>query len=310
MSWRFGLLGYPLSHSLSPRLHQAALAELGLEGDYQLIPIPPGQDDRALQLILEQLRHGDWDGLNVTIPHKTRVLPLVDRCSSSVQALGAANTLVCRAGSLWAENTDLPAFTAELKRCWPESNPPVARKQALILGAGGAARAAAAALLQADWEVTVAARRVEQAQALARALAGLGVIRPLALQASPAFQRCAQGINLLVNATPVGMWPDVQRSPWPESIALPAQARVIDLIYNPPETRFLRQARQAGLLAWNGLGMLVEQAALALEHWLTARGENMEEKVTHLQRIQRIRRAMQQAAQEFSATAVDLWGQA
>jgi len=253
-----------------------------------------------LQMILEQLRCGEWDGLNVTIPYKTRVLPLVDCCPLPLQALGAANTLVCRAGCLWVENTDLPAFSAELRRRWPEISRPSFRRQALILGAGGAARAAAAALLQDGWGVAAAARRVEQAQALAEALASFGEVQPIPLLQSPEFQRRAETADLLVNATPVGMWPDWQRSPWPAGMALPAQAHVMDLIYNPPETFFMRQARQSGLPAWNGLGMLVEQAALALEIWLTAKGESMEGKGT------RIRRAMQQAAQEFAGKSADL----
>lgn len=301
MNWRFGLIGYPLSHSLSPRLHRAALAGLNLAGEYQLRPVSPDEADTALPQIVDELRCGHWLGVNITIPYKTRIIPLVDVCDPQVQALGAANTLIRREGKIWAENTDLPAFKADLSRNWPEIGLSSQKRLALILGAGGAARAAAAALLQDGWQVTVAARRIEQGWALQQALAAFGEIHLIVLRGDSAFQQWVKETSLLVNATPVGMWPDWQDCPWPEGIRLPPAARVMDLIYNPPETRFIRLARQAGLIAWNGLGMLVEQAALALEHWLSASA------VHFAGQGELIRHLMHQAAQEFVAAAVNPW---
>jgi shikimate dehydrogenase len=142
--------------------------------------------------------------------------------------------------------------------------------QALVLGAGGAARAVVYSLLAAGWQVMVAARRLEQARALAAGLSpgeqGRSAACPLQLDADIS-QHLPAALDLVVNATSAGMAPDVESSPWPPGTPLPVNAFIYDLVYKPPETAFLRMARLAGLPAANGLGMLVEQAALALERW-------------------------------------------
>ena len=133
--YKLGLIGYPLGHSLSPVLHQTALAEAGLSGKYELYPVPPlpeGQQD--LEAMLDRLRSGELHGLNVTIPHKQSVLPLVDDLSPSAAAMGAVNTLYMRSGQLIGDNTDAPGFWADL------SHLPIQKAEtALVLGAGGAA---------------------------------------------------------------------------------------------------------------------------------------------------------------------------
>lgn len=262
-----GLIGYPLGHSLSPRLHMAALQALGLPGEYCLYPLPPDENlAPALGELLARLRRGEIDGLNVTIPHKQAVLPLLDECTPAARAIGAVNTILRRDSRLVGDNTDAPGFLADLRRAFPALAEP---GMALVLGAGGAARAVVYALASAGWHVYIGARRIEQAQALAAGLqtgapAGSG-LHALALDAAAVAG--LPDVRLLVNATSAGMAPDSHGDPWPQGAALSARSAVYDLVYNPPETALMRRAAAAGLPAAGGLGMLVEQAALAFERW-------------------------------------------
>jgi shikimate dehydrogenase len=264
----FALTGWPLGHSLSPLLHRAALVALGLKGEYHLLPVPPG-DSSALEALLQQVRRGQLQGLNVTIPHKQAVLPLLDELSPTARAIGAVNTLWLREGRLVGDNTDAPGFLADLRARLGDRLAGKARERcAWLIGAGGSARAVAFALASEGWRVVIAARRLEQAEALAASLGGRldsEQFIPVSLAALP-----GGGVpqpQLIVNATPLGMTPQAETSPWPEGLAFPRGACVYDLVYNPPETRLVREARRAGLEAVTGLGMLVEQAALALEKW-------------------------------------------
>jgi len=259
--YRLGLIGYPLEKSLSPAIHQAALRAGGLSGEYRLYPVnplPDGQSD--LEQMIEQLRQGVIQGLNVTIPHKQNVLPFLDGCTPAVSAVGAANTLYLENGHLMGDNTDIPGFSADLHRLLPGN-----AGHALILGAGGSARAVVYALYQAGWTVTVAARRPEQAEELLQALNAPESFQ--VVQLSDISLQAMNSLKLIVNTTPVGMFPLADASPWPEGTPLPQEALLYDLIYKPPETRFMRYVLRAGLQASNGLGMLVEQAALSFERW-------------------------------------------
>ena len=271
--YSLGLVGYPLQHSLSPRLHQAALQASGLEGDYQLYPITPLPDGKAsLETLLARLRQGEIHGLNVTIPHKQSVLPYLDSLSLPARSIGAANTLFLKDGLLVGENTDAAGFYADLRRIVLPSHTaesPGQAGHALVLGAGGSARAVIYALLSAGWHITIAARRLEQAHILADHMPRSTEVERSRLSVKPFSEISALSspIHLLVNTTPVGMWPEVAASPWPEGLALPHGALVYDLVYNPAQTALVRLARAAGLTAVNGIGMLVEQAALAFEVW-------------------------------------------
>lgn len=259
--YRLGLTGYPLDHSLSPSLHVAALQACALPGEYRLYPVPP-EDETGLQELLERMRSEALHGLNVTIPHKRKVLPLLDEVSPTAQAIGAVNTIYVRDGSLRGENTDAAGFLTDLGRVFPVTVPGVA----LVLGAGGSARAVVYALLQAGWQVCVAARRLEQAQALCQAISTRA--DALALDAAMLSRLTEERrVELLVNATPLGMGRQAGESPLPQGMRLPGMAFVYDLVYNPPETALLHAAQHAGLGCANGLGMLVEQARLAFKLW-------------------------------------------
>ena len=259
---QLGLIGYPLGHSLSPQLHQGALKAMDLPGEYRLYPIAPLPEGHAsLSKLIERLRKGELAGLNVTIPHKPNVLPLLDDMTPLVRRTGSANTLFMDRDRLIGDTTDVPGFLADLETWLPPDL--AAAKKALVLGAGGSARAVVVALQESGWQITLSARRTVQAEELAAGLGGSFEI--LGLNGNELAKMNEP--SLIVNTTPVGMFPETNDSPWPEGLRMPQGAAVYDLIYNPAETVLLRQAREAGLPARNGLGMLVEQAALSLERW-------------------------------------------
>jgi shikimate dehydrogenase len=224
-----------------------------------------------LATLLEKVRRGQIHGLNVTIPHKQNVIPLLDDLTPAAEAIGAVNTIFARGDRLVGDNTDAPGFWKDASRRLSVHT--FERTRALILGAGGSARAVAYALLSQGWSLTIVARRPEQAQGLCDHLSSLGgQISAEKLDnyplSSPHSPLPTPHYSLLVNCTPVGMHPHVDASPWPEDLPFPPEAAVYDLVYNPGETRVVRAARAAGLPAVTGLGMLVEQAALSLERWV------------------------------------------
>ncbi|HEX2998348.1 MAG TPA: shikimate dehydrogenase [Anaerolineales bacterium] len=261
--FHLGLIGYPLGYSLSPKIHSAALQACGLEGDYSLFPIHP-DDKQALQDLLTRVRSGEIQGLNVTIPHKQNVMRFLDELTSTAKSIGAVNTIYLRDGKLIGDNTDAPGFLADLKRFLASSKSPNHQipKSAIVLGSGGAARAVVYALLHGGWEVMIAALVVEQA----RELANLYRDSKLGITDITLSNIELSGVSLIVNTTPVGMMPDVDNSPWPANVAFP-HAAIYNVVYNPRETRLVKDAWSQGLAARTGLGMLIEQAALAFEIW-------------------------------------------
>ncbi len=270
---RLGLIGYPLGHSLSPLLHEAALSALGITGSYTLFPVPPGEPgEKLLSALCADLRDKKLDGLNVTIPHKRSLDKLIDAMTPTARAVGAVNTLYVKNEQLWADNTDAPGFIQDLTQQtgWPAAMPTnIHQPVAWVLGAGGSSRAVSYSLVRAGWFVVVFARRVAQAQELVDALSEFVDLRSLEAQelSRVGLSKATGEPDLVVNTTPVGMYPDVHTSPWPLETNLPKKAFMYDLVYNPQATVFVQTARRAGNRACNGLGMLVEQAALSLERW-------------------------------------------
>ena len=264
---QLGLTGYPLSHSLSPKLHAAAFKAEELDGEYRLYPIAPGEMD-GLAKLAQAMRAGEIQGLNVTIPYKQAVLSLLDELTPSAQAIGAVNTLYLKDGKLIGHNTDAPGFLADQAKLNRHGS---SDKIALVMGAGGAARAVVYALLKDGWQVRLAVRRsdMDQANTLMESFKGLNGNSPsgiFLLEAGHLADKML-GTRLIVNATPIGMFPDVDSSPWPDGLPFPNGAAVYDLVYNPRQTRLVKQAQAAGLDATTGLGMLVEQAALSFACW-------------------------------------------
>jgi len=263
--YNLGLIGYPLGHSLSPPIHGAALNALGLEGQYELYPIPPLPEGKeALADLLDQIKAGEIHGLNVTIPHKQNVIPLLDHLTPAAQAIGAVNTIFCNEDQLVGDNTDAPGFWGDLHRLLGDSGQ---KHSALVLGSGGAARAVVYMLLTQDISVTLSARHEDQEEAHQLSQSLSTDEQKIQVVETGQWSHDIRQHDLIVNCTPVGMHPLVEHSPWPQGTPLPPHAAVYDLVYNPRQTVFTNQAQTAGLPATTGKGMLVEQAALAFERW-------------------------------------------
>jgi shikimate dehydrogenase len=259
MNYQLGLIGFPLGHSLSPKIHAAALKACNLQGDYSLFPILP-EDKQGLKNLLARVRAGEVHGLNVTIPHKQNVIEFMDELTPTAKAIGAVNTIYLRENRLIGDNTDATGFLLDLKK-YMEDRKEEMGKTVLVLGAGGSARAVVHALLSDGWNVTLAARRIEQAHQLAWSFANYHLLITNFADLRPST------FNLIINTTPLGMFPNIDQSPLPENTALSKGTIMYDLIYNPRETKLVKDARVQGLSATTGLGMLIEQAALAFEIW-------------------------------------------
>ncbi len=268
--YHFGLLGYPIDYSCSPSMHREAFRAVNLHGSYELFAVPPtSQGHDTLQELLVRMRHSELHGLNVTIPYKITVIRYLDELTQTARAIGAVNAILARDGTLVGENFDCPAFMADLSYVLEQANLGSLAHQpgrrALVLGAGGAARAVIYGLLEAGWQVLVAVRRLEAAEDVRHGFEEF--TRLSVCQITKLASQYLEGTGLIVNATPMGMLPNTNASAWPGDLAMPAGALVYDLVYNPPETALICAARCAGLPAFNGLGMLARQAALSFQAW-------------------------------------------
>jgi shikimate dehydrogenase len=255
----FGLIGYPLGHTLSPALHNAALAASDLNGVYLALPTPPEQLPGALAA----MRAWPIGGLNVTVPHKVAVMPLLDAVMPEAQRIGAVNTIAREGDRLIGYNTDFRGFLAML-----EGLPTPER--AVILGAGGSSRAVVYALVSAGTrEITFAVRRPGASQEVSAAMDAPAVRWNEVLFGTPELHASLAAADVLINTTPVGMAPERDASPLADTelALLPPGAAVLDLIYNPSETRLMRLAKERGLTTRNGLSMLIAQAAAAFTIW-------------------------------------------
>jgi shikimate dehydrogenase len=255
---RCGIIGHPVAHSLSPAFQSAAFEHCGLNTSYEL------WDTQAagLDARVASLRQPDVLGANVTIPHKESVFPLLDELGGQSARVGAVNTIVNREGRLFGFNTDGPGFVAALRN---ESRFDPAGAAILLLGAGGAARGIAFALAEARaGTIDIANRDAARAQRLAndvRAVAGNGVA---AIPPSVALS----GYDAIVNCTSVGMHGGPDRAGTPADLATArVGALVVDIVYAPEDTPFLRAAADRGLKTLGGLPMLIYQGALAFELW-------------------------------------------
>jgi shikimate dehydrogenase len=251
---RFAVIGHPVAHSKSPAMHGAAYRALGLAHVYEKLDTPHD----ALAARVAELRHHDLDGINVTVPHKTAVLALVDDVAATAQAIGAANTLVRNVdGRIVAHNTDAPALIEEIARLGPVS---FANRSGVVIGSGGAARAAVFALR----ELGVAPIEIRSR----RPLEGAVNVSHVGLSAPP---REREDLGVIVQCTTAGMEHGAPGSVAVDAIAwssVPDDCLAYDVVYAPPLTPFLARAAERGLPHDNGLGMLVAQGAIAFELWL------------------------------------------
>lgn len=246
---QYGIIGHPLGHSLSPALHNWGFGELGIQARYEAWDTPPEE----LENFIARVRAQGIKGVSVTIPHKQAVMPLLDRVSTKARSVGAVNTLLWDRGLLKGTNTDVTGCLMPLQALGRHF------RSALILGAGGASRAAVAALNELGVDkVEVTNRTRDKAERLAREF-GIGVVDWEERHRFPP--------EVLVNTTPLGMAGRFeQETPWPMN-ALPSDTVVFDLVYNPLKTRLVRMAEASGCATISGLEMFLHQGLKQFRLW-------------------------------------------
>lgn len=262
-----GLIGWPVTQSKSPTMHNAAIAELQMDWAYVAMPVLP----EDLSAAVKGLAALGFRGVNITVPHKQAIMRCIDEVDPAAQAVGAVNTLIFKrtAGMYSARiigyNTDWSGFLSDIK----SKGISLKGRGCFILGSGGSARAVAYALASAGGRVHLFGRRQERAKVVAHD------IGPLFPHEHVSYHHISELAQIapqwphpfVVNTTPLGMVPDTSSTIWPAAIPFPAEAIAYDLVYNPAETTFMRQALSAGGQAYNGLGMLLYQGAQAFKLW-------------------------------------------
>lgn len=255
MTTKAFVIGHPIAHSRSPLIHGTWLAEYGVDGSYEAIDVAPAD----LPAFFARLRSGEFAGGNVTIPHKEAVFALCDSVDDLARMIGAVNTLVVRDGKVHGTNTDYLGFLGNLDANAPTwSDGP---NDALIIGAGGAARAVLVALRRRNGgKVHVLNRTLENARALVAQIDG-----PFEAHGFDAFAELAPRFGLVVNTSSIGM--HGTRFDWLDMSLLPPTTLVTDIVYTPLETPLLAEARAHGLRTVDGLGMLLHQAVPGFAAW-------------------------------------------
>lgn len=260
----FGIIGYPLTHTLSPYLHNYVFEKMGLNWGYFPFEVKPKELGEAIKGI----RALGIKGLSVTVPYKQKVIPYLDGVSTEAEQVGAVNTIHNNSGILKGYNTDVLGFGRNLE----EEKVKIEGKKAIVLGAGGAARAVIYSLIRKDiQQITIYNRTLANAHKLAQKMGeklGFSKFVCHSLNEAHKLSKDLARAKLLINATPVGMWPDTDKSPLPGGVGLNEHLAVFDLIYNPPTTKLLRCAKEEGAKTINGLNMLIYQGVEALNIWL------------------------------------------
>ncbi|VAV94555.1 Shikimate 5-dehydrogenase I alpha [hydrothermal vent metagenome] len=257
-----GVVGWPIGHSLSPRLHGYWLKKYHIDGIYEPYAVKPEDLDAFIKTLAEK----NITGLNLTVPHKEMILPFLDHMDDTARKIGAVNTITCHDGHLYGTNTDGYGFLTNLKEMapnWSATDGP-----AMIIGAGGAARAAIVSLLDAGVpEIKLVNRTRSRAEHLAEIYGDL----PITVCDGQELSENLSALSLLVNTTILGM---TGQPPLDIDLSeLPPSAVVYDIVYNPLETDLLRGAKLNGNIAVDGLGMLLHQAVSAFESWYGQRPE-------------------------------------
>ncbi len=248
------VMGHPIAHSLSPAIHGYWFRECGIAGDYQALDVAPAN----LATSVQELTDAGYSGFNVTVPHKQAVMALCDTLDDTARAIGAVNTVIIANGKREGRNTDAFGFIANLKQSVPGFD--FTRGPALVLGAGGAARAVLYGLLQEGIpEIRLANRTRDNAQALAQEFPRVKIIDWKDRDAA------CEGVSLLINTTVLGM--QGQADLEMDISALPADAVVYDIVYKPLWTPLLQAAKARNLPAVTGIGMLLHQARPAFAAW-------------------------------------------
>jgi shikimate dehydrogenase len=259
-----GVIGHPVEHSLSPVMHNAALSYLELDYTYLPFPIEP----QNLDVALAGFAAIGVVGFNVTIPHKQAILPLLSEISTIAQTVGAVNTVCFKNHKWYGTNTDVEGFISPLQTTY---NRDWSQGIAVILGNGGAARAVIVGCAQLNCaEIYIIGRNAQKLEEFLSSWSDASISKKLRVCVWEKLPSLIGKANLLVNTTPIGMYPNIHESPLSleEMEKLPKAAIAYDLIYNPSPTKFLAQAQQLSLITIDGLEMLIQQGAAALKIWL------------------------------------------
>ena len=255
-----GVFGHPISHSLSPVMHNAAIKALNI--DYIYVPFHVMPEE--LETAVAGIRSLNISGVNVTIPHKERIIAYLDEVSEYALRIGSVNTIINENGRLRGDTTDGNGFIKSAEAALGK----IDGGKVMVLGAGGSAKAISYALAGINCKVVIANRTEERAKELSKALnaaCGDSVSKAIGLHKEELEEELRE-TDLLVNTTSVGMYPDVDGIPLPPDVLHPG-LRIYDLVYNPLETRLVSEARSREIRAVTGLGMLVYQGALSFEMW-------------------------------------------
>lgn len=253
-----GLIGYPLGHSISPQMHNTAFKFLGLNYEYLAFEVHPNDLIKAL----DGFKATHIAGFNVTIPFKEKIVEYLDEVTKLARLIGAVNTVENQEGRLIGYNTDGPGFIESIRE---EAGFDPKGKKSVVLGAGGAGKAVSLMLAhEGAKEVTIMDIDEKKAKDLSLYLnAHFGTKTLGILPSSQELQTKIKEANLLVNATPIGMHPNIDASPLDKNIELHPKLLVYDLVYNPAKTKLMEKAEKAGAKTVSGLGMLIRQGALA-----------------------------------------------
>lgn len=250
------VIGDPIDHSLSPVMHNEAFKQAGIQGSYEKKRVTSGD----LPSFLQYLKESDYAGCNVTIPHKVAIIPFLDEIDPEAEKIGAVNTVVNNNGKLKGYNTDGKGFLMGLKE---KISKPISEMNILLIGAGGAARSIAYALLKENPEkLFIANRSAERLNLLVKDL-NKASVEPLSLEKaeSELFR-----FDVLINTTNAGMHPNIETMPI-QLTKLKKDIVVCDIVYNPLQTKWLQTAESKGAVIDNGVSMLVMQGAMAFEKW-------------------------------------------
>jgi shikimate dehydrogenase len=255
-----GLVGHPVQHSLSPLMHNAVFKKLGLGCSYSAFDIK--KED--LGVFLGGCRDGNFLGLNVTIPHKVDIIQHLDGLDEKAKLINAVNTIKFENRIMLGYNTDGIGCVRALE----EAGEGINGRRILILGAGGAARAIAFECALSGAELAISNRSMERAMNLSKEIREKLNKRSLVVNLSDdSLKGIMPTTDIIINTTPVGMYPRVRRSPISPDVLSPEIA-VMDIVYNPVETLLLKNAKRAGCKTIDGVGMLVHQGAESLKIWL------------------------------------------
>ncbi|MGN0940456.1 MAG: shikimate dehydrogenase [Selenomonadaceae bacterium] len=254
-----GVIGCPIAHSLSPVIQNAAISKSGLDYVYIAMPV----EKEALAEAVNGLKSLGFTGFNVTIPHKEAIIPLLDKIDESAQMIGAVNTVVNNQGVLTGYNTDVDGFVGALKDVGYE----IAGKSVAVLGAGGAARAVLCGLIrEGAKEISVGVRNPAKAMAVVNDFSKYFPIEVFEWH-DDAFKNKTKNANLIVNTTPLGMYPNVDAMPPVDFDFVSDDAFFYDIIYTPMPTMLMKEAEKRGHRTLGGAAMLVKQGAIAFKLW-------------------------------------------